>query len=222
MGFNRYRNVSKGEILRKLSNQEELWKGSHGDEYTDHHANANLLESNISFFQKVLDHIVPDSQPLSVIEFGSNVGLCLIALNKLLPDALLTGLEINTKAFIELSKLKYINAINESMFDFITDKPRTLSFTKGVLINQAPELLPKAYEKLYQSSSKYILIAEYYNPTPVEVIYHGKTDALFKRDFAGELMDKYPDVKLVDYGFVYKRDPLFPLDDITWFLMKKD
>jgi hypothetical protein len=26
---------------------------------------------------------------------------------------------------------------------------------------------------------------------------------------------------LCDYGFVYHRDPLFPQDDITWFLMEK-
>jgi len=25
----------------------------------------------------------------------------------------------------------------------------------------------------------------------------------------------------VDYGFLYKNDPIFPQDDITWFLMKK-
>ena len=24
-----------------------------------------------------------------------------------------------------------------------------------------------------------------------------------------------------DYGFAYKRDPKFPQDDITWFLMEK-
>jgi spore coat polysaccharide biosynthesis protein SpsF len=44
---------------------------------------------------------------------------------------------------------------------------------------------------------------------------------LFKRDFAGEMMDRYPDLKLLDYGFVYHRDPAFPDDDITWFLMEK-
>lgn len=32
----------------------------------------------------------------------------------------------------------------------------------------------------------------------------------------------FPDCKLEDYGFVYHRDNNFPLDDITWFLMKKE
>jgi spore coat polysaccharide biosynthesis protein SpsF len=44
---------------------------------------------------------------------------------------------------------------------------------------------------------------------------------LFKRDFASEIMERHPQMQLVDYGFVYRRDPNFPQDDITWFLMKK-
>ena len=51
--------------------------------------------------------------------------------------------------------------------------------------------------------------------------YHGESDRLFKRDFAGELMKKYKDLKLVDYGFVYHNDSNFPQDDVTWFLLEK-
>ena len=36
----------------------------------------------------------------------------------------------------------------------------------------------------------------------------------------GDLMDKYPDLKLIKYGFVYHRD-IFPQDDITWALFEK-
>jgi len=34
-------------------------------------------------------------------------------------------------------------------------------------------------------------------------------------------MDRHPQLQLVDYGFSYRRDPNFPQDDITWFLMEK-
>ena len=44
---------------------------------------------------------------------------------------------------------------------------------------------------------------------------------LFKRDFAGELLDAFPSLDLVDYGFVYHRDPNFPQDDMNWFLLEK-
>jgi spore coat polysaccharide biosynthesis protein SpsF len=92
---------------------------------------------------------------------------------------------------------------------------------KGVLIHINPDMLQVVYEKLYESSSKYILVCEYYNPAPVTINYRGHEDRLFKRDFAGELMEKYTDLTLIDYGFAYKRDPSFPQDDITWFLLSK-
>jgi hypothetical protein len=34
------------------------------------------------------------------------------------------------------------------------------------------------------------------------------------------MLDRFPDLSLVEYGFVYHRDP-FPQDDLTWFLLEK-
>ena len=65
------------------------------------------------------------------------------------------------------------------------------------------------------------MVCEYYNPSPVEVTYRGLDHALFKRDFAGEILDSTPGLRLVDYGFTYHRDPVHPLDDSTWFLMER-
>jgi spore coat polysaccharide biosynthesis protein SpsF len=65
------------------------------------------------------------------------------------------------------------------------------------------------------------LVAEYYDPKPVTLKYRGHDNKMFKRDFAGELLDKYQDLRLLDYGFCYHRDPSFPQDDISWFLMEK-
>jgi hypothetical protein len=64
------------------------------------------------------------------------------------------------------------------------------------------------------------MVCEYYNPTPVTVPYRGNDDRLFKRDFAGELIDRFG-MKLIDYGFVYRRDNVCPADDVTWFLLEK-
>lgn len=35
------------------------------------------------------------------------------------------------------------------------------------------------------------------------------------------MLDMFPDLKLVDYRFIYHRDPVFPRDDSTWFLLEK-
>jgi spore coat polysaccharide biosynthesis protein SpsF len=65
------------------------------------------------------------------------------------------------------------------------------------------------------------LTIEYYSRKADEVLYRGHQGVLFKRDFAGELMDKFGSgLKLIDYGFVYHRDT-FPQDDLTWFLLEK-
>ena len=77
------------------------------------------------------------------------------------------------------------------------------------------------YDKLVKTCKKYLLVAEYYSLSPVSVPYRGHQNKLFKRDFAGEIMKKHPTMKLIDYGFIYRKDPKFPLDDITWFLMEK-
>ena len=51
--------------------------------------------------------------------------------------------------------------------------------------------------------------------------YRGNENKLFKRDFAGEILSKFSDLRLLKYGFRYRNDPVFPLDDITWFLLEK-
>ena len=51
-------------------------------------------------------------------------------------------------------------------------------------------------------------------------IYCGNQGKLFKRDFAGEIMDRYPMLNLVDYGFQYHRDNHFPQNNTTCFLME--
>jgi len=96
-----------------------------------------------------------------------------------------------------------------------------LTLIKGVLIHMDPEKLPEVYDKLVTSCGRYLLIAEYFNPTPVAVTYRGHQGKLFKRDFAGEILELHNSMQLLDYGFVYKHDPNWPGDDFNWFLLEK-
>lgn len=132
-----------------------------------------------------------------------------------------SAVEINDKAIKHLQQLKWVQPYHQSLLDFQAEAEYDLVLIKGVLIHINPDFIDKVYNLLYQASCKYILVIEYFNPVPVEVTYRGHENKLFKRDFAGDLLDKYPDLKLVDYGFSYHRDPNFPQDDTTWFLMKK-
>lgn len=198
--------------------QEGFWAGEFGDEYAGRNASPELLAGNLAFFSKVLRRC---SKIDSVIEFGANIGMNLKALASLLPKAELHAVEINEKAVRELEKLDRVTPYQASLLDFSTNRTFDLAMIKGVLIHIHPDELHKAYDLLEKSSRRFVLIAEYYNPTPVAVPYRGHSDRLFKRDFAGEFMDRHPNMKLVDYGFCYRRDPVFPMDDVSWFLMEK-
>lgn len=199
--------------------QERFWATEFGDEYIERNQGEELLASNLFFFSNALKQA---GKINSCKEFGANIGMNLKALKLLYPHLAMKGVEINNKASEELSKLiGFENVFSGSIFDVPTEEQVELSLIKGVLIHINPEMLPTVYEKLYASSAKYILIAEYYNPSPVTINYRGHTEKLYKRDFAGDFLDKYPNTVLVDYGFVYRRDPAFPQDDITWFLIKK-
>lgn len=205
--------------MTHTTEQEAFWEGEFGNEYTDRNKGATRIAANAALFSNALART---QSVRRVLELGSNIGLNLMALHCLLPKAKLSAVEINRKAASVLkSNLPDVDLHLNSILDFQPKATWDLVFTKGVLIHINPDKLPVVYELMYQASSRYLLVSEYYNPDPTEIIYRGHTGKLFKRDFAGELLNKYSDLCLIDYGFVYHRDPNFPLDDLTWFLMEK-
>jgi pseudaminic acid biosynthesis-associated methylase len=198
--------------------QERFWAGSFGNEYVRRNADPKLVGVKSAMFARMLGRAGTID---SALELGANIGLNMQALHTLLPAASLSAVEINPAAIELLSQLSYVDAHHTSLLTFRNDRRFDLTFTVGVLIHIAPERLADAYRTLYEHSKKYILVAEYYNTTPVEVTYRGHDGRLFKRDFAGEMLDAYPSLELRDHGFFYHREPNFGDDDTTWFLMEK-
>lgn len=199
--------------------QEDFWAGEFGNEYITRNQGDKLLASNLNFFSKAFNQV---KKIENCIEFGANIGMNLKALNLLYPNLNVSGVEINKKAYEQLIKITGPkNAFNTSIFDVNFNSKFDMTLIKGVLIHINPEMLEKVYDQLYHNSKRYILIAEYYNPKPVTIEYRGHKEKLFKRDFAGEFLDRFKDTYLVDYGFSYHRDNSFPQDDITWFLIEK-
>lgn len=202
-----------------LSPQEEFWRGSFGSDYSDRNVGQGLVASNTALFARAL---VRAGAPRMVLELGANIGMNLVALGHLFPEASLHAVEINAKACEQLRAFLPTGHVTEG--SILEEGPSTgfdLVLIKGVLIHIAPDLLPVAYRRAVERTDRHLLICEYYNPTPVEVPYRGERERLFKRDFCGEILEQHPEMRLVDYGFVYHRDPSFPLDDITWFLLEK-
>jgi len=198
--------------------QEAFWAGDFGNDYMSRNFGEKHIAANTALFARALRLTREVS---SVIEFGPNVGLNLKAIKHLFPHASLTGVEINAKAAEALAENSGIQVHNKSLLSYEPKEKHDLAFVKGVLIHINPEELPKAYSVLARSTKKYVIIAEYYSRNPMSLTYRGHHNRLWKRDFAGEFMNAHPEFLLVDYGFVYYRDPNFPKDDVTWFLMEK-
>lgn len=199
--------------------QESFWAGEFGTEYIQRNQGEALLASNLYFFTKALRAA---RGVKTCIEFGANIGMNLKALKLLHPTQEQHGIEINADAALQLAQvIPGEHVYQTSILDFQPRQAWDLVLIKGVLIHINPDALPHVYDKLVATCGRYLLVAEYYNPAPVAIPYRGHTDRLFKRDFAGEIMDRHPKMQLVDYGFAYRGDPNFPQDDITWFLMEK-
>lgn len=198
--------------------QEEFWASEFGDGYISRNNTEKLIVSRMIHFARFMKTA---SNIKSIMELGCNIGLNLQALNRLDKNLKLSAFEINPTAAEEANALGIADITCGTIINSIEPKTQyDLTFTSGVLMHIDPQNLGGVYQNLYDLSNRYILVNEYYNPTPVMVEYRGVKDRLFKRDFAGELIDKY-NLRLVDYGFLYHRDNYFPRDDATWFLLEK-
>lgn len=205
--------------MTHATEQEAFWEGDFGNEYADRNRGTGWVAANLALFSKIFSGT---TNLQGILELGSNIGLNLMAIRQLVPTAKLSAVEINKKAATELQvNVPGVDLHLDSILEFQPNTTWDLVFTKGVLIHINPDKLPEVYDLMYRASSRYLLVCEYYNPRPVEISYRGHSSKLFKRDFAGDILDRFPDLTLLDYGFVYHRDPNFPQDDMTWFLMEK-
>lgn len=200
--------------------QEAFWAGEFGNDYLKRNElTPTSLAGRLALWAKITRNCT--SRPSSILEFGANIGINLHAFKMLLSEARLTGVEINASAADVLRRWGGAEVVEASLFDFSPQKKWDFVFTSGVLIHLNPDLLPAAYEIMAACSCRYVCMVEYYNPSPVTVSYRNNTEKLFKRDFAGEFLAAHPEFNLRDYGFVYHNDPIFPGDDLTWFLLEK-
>ncbi len=197
--------------------QEEFWASEFGDAYIERNIGDDLLARKTALFANIMSRA---DRIQSVIEFGCNVGLNLVALKRLMPTADLTGIEINARAAGRAEE-SGVSVARRSILGYRAEQHFDLVLISGVLIHIDPAQLSDVYDALHSACGRYLCVVEYYSPDPVEVSYRGHKNRLFKRDFAGELLDRFGDLRLLDYGFAYHRAPQFGGGDETWFLLER-
>jgi len=202
-----------------MNEQQEFWSKQYADEYRKKNSTFNL-DLGIKGWAEMLKGT---SDVNSILECGCNIGRNINFLNFLMPEANKSIIEISPDAYNFVTReYKLERAFNGPIVEADFEHGSfDLTFTSGVLIHIHPNDLLSNMTKVHQLSSRYILMGEYFNRTPVMIEYQGQKDKLFKRDFGKLFMENF-DVKLVDYGFLWGHiyDPA-GFDDFTWWLFEK-
>jgi pseudaminic acid biosynthesis-associated methylase len=199
----------------------DYWKGDFGNAYTvRNESTEESLASRGRLFARVLAATGLEKGS-SVLEVGTNIGMNLIALGRLATVSRF-GVDVNASALARLRAepdLRTAHAaraqgerlpFRAAAFDLV--------FTCGVLIHVPPDDLAEVGAEIVRVSARYIVCAEYFSPRNEEIEYRGHRGLLFKRDFGGFFLDRWPKLKLLDYGFLWKR---VEFDDLTWWVFEK-
>lgn len=207
--------------MTQAPSQIDRWRGAFGDDYVDRNKpTAELVDIMERVFRRVLEK--PSPQPASILEVGCNIGINLRALKRVTKAELLAA-EPNAKARAHVIDDNVLDGdhLCDAWGSALPhgDASIDLVFTAGVLIHIPEPDLMATMREIYRVSRRYIACFEYFSRDPVTVRYRGHEDMLFKRDFGGLYLDMFPNLKVVDDGFFWRRST--GADDLTWCLLEK-
>lgn len=202
--------------------QLQFWRGNFGNDYIGRNsASDEHLRARVALWAKIMDSLT-GAPPSSILEVGSNIGNNLRALHTL-TGAEMFALEPNAEArkvLVDDGVVPPVNALDGIAAAIpLADGAVDMAFTSGVLIHIHPDQLPASIEEIHRVARRYIVCIEYFSDKPEMIPYRGHDDRLFKRDFGGLYLDRFPDLQLLDYGFAWKR--VTGLDNLTWWLFEK-
>lgn len=191
-----------------MSQQADLWAGEFGDKYHERNVSTDREE----FWREVCYGCL---DVRSVFEPGAGRGDNLMVFKG--DGRRLTGMDINLTACNAMAARGIVDLHGNFSTSEFSNK-YDLVITRGFLIHIPTSELDTVLDKIYNLSNKYIAIAEYYSPRRRKLSYRGHKNAMWSDDYAGKLMDKYPDLMLLRYGFKYGRVGGY---DLNYFLLRK-
>ncbi len=201
-----------------MSEQLEQWRGRLGDAYIARNQLSEVAVLQVTAcWERILPH-TPSAR--SILEVGANVGRNLAALSSL-TEAELYAVEPNRAAREALGALLPADRIREGHAGDLpfANGSIDLVFTSGVLIHIPEGALREAYSEIHRVAARWILSIEYFSPRPAEVVYQGRSELLWKRDYGSYWLDWFDDLRYVADGFFWKRTT--GLDDLNWWLFRK-
>ena len=206
--------MSNDNIASETGRLEALWSGEFGNAYVDRNRAAGAVRG--SFWHRIMT----DVSAQTVLKVGCNVGANLRWIATLRPPHWIYGVDINLKALRELRRTHPdVNAQWSAVRDLpFCDRWFDMVFTMGVLIHQPEDALPLVMAEIVRCSRRYVLCGEYFAEQTIEVPYRGQNGALFKRNYGRIYQDLFPELHLVQQGFLCRNEGW---DDITYWLFEK-
>ena len=203
-----------------LTPQEDFWINKITESYAQDNSTFDE-QLGLRAWERILSK-VNKSEIMSYLDCGSNIGRNIGFLQKFLPTASANVIELAKDPYERcLGNFKINNSFMGPLKDAKFDRTFDLVFTNAVLIHVNPDDLLASMSRMYELSSKYVLMGEYFNRTPVMINYRGEDDRLFKRDF-GKLFAENFNCKVIDYGFLWGHEfDTAGFDDITYWLFEK-
>jgi pseudaminic acid biosynthesis-associated methylase len=200
----------------ETSRLERLWAGEFGDEYVDR--NLNAQEGRRDFWAGQLAKL----DVRTVLEVGCNVGANLVWIAETLGPENVFGVDVNEKALKLLhERIPGVNSRLAPGQDLpFEDGAFDLVFTAGVLIHQPPESLHGVMSEIVRCSRRYVICGEYYAEEPTEVPYRGQKRALFKQDYGGLYLRLFPELALIERGFLSPDEGHW--DRLTYWVFEKE
>ncbi len=196
----------------EASRLEQLWAGEFGDAYIKRNRQAGLGRD--AFWRKLLAAF-----PIaSALEVGCNVGGNLRWVAESVPPQQVYGVDINPRAIEEARLLlpQSNTLLSPARSLPFRDRWFDLVFTMGVLIHQPESSLPLVMSEMVRTSRRYVLCGEYFAEESQEIAYREQHGALFKRDYGRLYQELFPELRLVEQGFL--EGPAW--DDLTWWLFE--
>ncbi|MEO5364481.1 MAG: methyltransferase domain-containing protein [Magnetococcus sp. DMHC-8] len=205
-----------------MNEQLDFWRGEFGHSYTGrNNADPAILRSQVALWAHIL-RSMQGAPPESILEVGCNLGRNLRALRAVTP-ARLFAIEPNQEA----RKIVLQDQVLEPdhLWDAtsaaipLPDAACDMVFTSTVLIHVHPDDLEHSCREIHRVANRYIVCIEYFADKLEMIPYRGHENKLFKRDFGSYWLDLFPTLRVLDYGFAWKRLTL--LDNLTWWAFEK-
>jgi pseudaminic acid biosynthesis-associated methylase len=194
---------------------EELWAGKFGDDYIER--NLDAAEGRRDFWREQVEKLEVES----ALEVGCNIGGNLRWIAEAIGAENVAGVDINERS-LELMRERIPGALGklaagrELPFE---DSSYDLVFTMGVLIHQDPSEVDGVMREIVRCARRFVICGEYFSEELEEVPYRGQEGALFKQDYGGLDQRLFPELELLEQGFLSPKEGRW--DDLTFWVFKK-